>query len=580
MSLLEVRPSVLIKGLQDGTSGPSVVHARSLTFGLVEAYWGALTGARPIRKLSEFGCEVSRAPALIRLQQLGSELAVLSPLDASYIIGRIYTALLPASYRSRHGIYFTPPSLTRRLMDLARASGVDLGTARVLDPACGGGAFLAPVTSAKLAELRDLAPSTVFDRIVSTVRGFELDPFSAWLSQVFLDAVTEPLCRESRKSLPVLVEVRDALKVRDEGSYDLVIGNPPYGRVQLDSDQREYYERTLYGHANLYGLFTDLALRLARSGGVIAYVTPTSFLAGQYFKNLRRILAREAAPKFLEIISDREGVFDDVLQETLLAVYRRAEPPSAGRVRRIRIQPPGGLEVDEVGELELPEPTTDPWLIAREPRQMARVRAARRQTTRLADIGYRVSTGPLVWNRHKGQLRKEPGERRFPLLWAEAVTAAGSFRFRAAKKNHEPYFEIRAGRDDWLLTRRPCVLLQRTTAKEQTRRLIAAELPAAFLDQHGAAVVENHLNMIWASEDPLVAPAVIASLLNSAVLDDLFRCISGSVAVSAFELEALPLPAPGSLMELASALENGATVDEVETLLERAYFDELAPVAG
>jgi hypothetical protein len=43
--------------------------------------------------------------------------------------------------------------------------------------------------------------------------------------------------------------------------------------------------------SNLYGLFTDLAAQLARRGGVIAYVTPTSFLAGEYFKSLRALLA-------------------------------------------------------------------------------------------------------------------------------------------------------------------------------------------------------------------------------------------------------------------------------------------------
>ena len=59
----------------------------------------------------------------------------------------------------------------------------------------------------------------------------------------------------------------------------VVIGNPPYGRVTLAPAVRQRYQRSLYGHANLYGMFTDLAIRLTRPGGVIAYVTPTSFLA-------------------------------------------------------------------------------------------------------------------------------------------------------------------------------------------------------------------------------------------------------------------------------------------------------------
>ena len=98
---------------------------------------------------------------------------------------------------------------------------------------------------------------------------------------------------------------------------------------------------------------------------------------------------------------------------------------------------------------------------------------------RLADWGYEVSTGPLVWNRYKDQLVRRPGGKRFPLIWAEAVTSDGKFVWRADKKNHAPYFEVRNG-DDWLITNCPCVLVQRTTAKEQNsppyRRSSAREL--------------------------------------------------------------------------------------------------------
>jgi adenine-specific DNA-methyltransferase len=144
----------------------------------------------------------------------------------------------------------------------------------------------------------------------------------------------------------------------------------------------------------------------------------------------------------------------------------------------------------------------------------------------------------------QAQHGKEGREILFPLIWAEAVGPDGRFQFRAGKKNHLPYFKIRDG-DNWLITRKPCVLLQRTTAKEQTRRLIAAELPAAFIRRHGAVVIENHLNMIRPiTEAPSIPAKVLAAVLNSAVVDRTFRCISGSVAVSAYELENLPLPSP------------------------------------
>ena len=71
--------------------------------------------------------------------------------------------------------------------------------------------------------------------------------------------------------------------VAGEG-YDLVVGNPPYGRVRLPAPLRERFAKGLFGHANLHGVFTDQAVRLAQVGGIVAYVTPTSFLVGEYLK--------------------------------------------------------------------------------------------------------------------------------------------------------------------------------------------------------------------------------------------------------------------------------------------------------
>jgi adenine-specific DNA-methyltransferase len=186
---------------------------------------------------------------------------------------------------------------------------------------------------------------------------------------------------------------------------------------------------------------------------------------------------------------------------------------------------------------------------------------------RLKDYGYEVSTGPLVWNRHKNQLVAKPVKSTFPLIWAESVTSDGCFQFRADKKNHSPYFRTREG-DDWLVTRKPCVLLQRTTAKEQSRRLIAAVLPAQLIRKHGAVVIENHLNMIRpTTESPAIPATTLAAFLNSAIVDRAFRCISGSVAVSAYELENLPLPPPAELKRLIGRRPSRDAVEKACLLL-------------
>jgi adenine-specific DNA-methyltransferase len=86
-------------------------------------------------------------------------------------------------------------------------------------------------------------------------------------------------------------------------------------------------------------------------------------------------------------------------------------------------------------------------------------------------------------------------------------------------------------------------------------------------------VVENHLNMIRPLDGaPKVSPAAVAALLNTQIVDHAFRCISGSVAVSAFELEALPLPLPEQAGILEVLLADGADQAAIEVAVRSMYL--------
>ena len=572
----------MAKALADGVAeADRLDFARAFGQRFITAWWRALTsvdatfsGTRA--PLHPFGTTGLPRSAETLADDLGAVTAEFDAETAAYHIGLVYTGMLPREHRAKLGIYYTPPALTARLIAQATKTGVDWTRCRVLDPACGGGAFLAPVARRILDELTDCSPRILVENIANRLRGYEIDPFGAWLSQVTLDAVLLPVTRKAKRRLPVVVTVCDSLhEAAPPDHFDLVIGNPPYGRVRLGPSDRARFKRSLFGHANLYGLFTDMALRQTKPDGVVAFVTPTSFLAGEYFKNLRALLGRDAHPATIDFVSVRKGVFDDVLQETLLATYKRGADSRPITIHEITPTNCTGLNVEKAGSFSLPATPAQPWILPRKTSHAPLVRALAGMGHRLADWGYTVSTGPLVWNRYKDQLAMRPGRKRYPLIWAEAITSDGGFVWRAQRKNHSLYFEVRTG-DDWLITKRPCVLLQRTTAKEQCRRLIAAAFPARFLDQHGAVVIENHLNMLRPTNArPSVSADVLAAFLNSAAADRAFRCVSGSVAVSAYELEALPLPSPEALGELSRLVGRAASRSRLEAACERLY-DERA----
>ena len=416
--------------------------------------------------------------------------------DGGFLAGALYTALLPRQVRAALGAHYTPPALATRLLDLAESSGVDWAETRALDPACGGGAFLAPLALRILGAegVRQASAEERLRVLERSIAGIEIDPFAAWMSRVLLRLAAYPLLVEAGRDLaPVVSEGNTLERVHaDARRFDLIIGNPPYGRVRLSADERSRFRRSLHGHANLYGLFLDSALRMLRPDGGVAFLTPTSFLGGLYFSRLRRLLSRQAPLRRIDFVETRTNVFDDVLQETCLALFApdRGPTPCAGRGHAASVGSlhvgQRGVRVEEIGRVRVQADDGEPWLLPRTRRQADLVRGAGRLVGRLPDIGYQISTGPLVWNRHKHQIRTRPGPNTFPLVWAEAVRPEG-FSFDYRTRDHA-FVELEPGQEH-LLLREPAVLIQRTTPKEQPRRIVATVIPQRFLDEHGAVVV-------------------------------------------------------------------------------------------
>ncbi len=64
---------------------------------------------------------------------------------------------------------------------------------------------------------------------------------------------------------------------------------------------------------------------------------------------------------------------------------------------------------------------------------------------------------------------------------------------------------------------------------------------------------------------------VASTLLGAGVVDQVFRCINGSVAVSAYELSALPLPEPEVMAKLEMFVTTGANAEFIEGFIAKAY---------
>lgn len=442
------------------------------------------------------------------------------------------------------GCHYTPELLTTALWsELEQTREAPPGP--VTDPASGAGALLIPAVRQVLTRASEVSAEEKLARVAWTVHGNDLDPRAVWLGNAILGAELLPtwasLPAELRRPLPRLLEVGNGLAT-GRPQVAITVMNPPYGRVRLSAGERERWAESLFGHANRFGLFVHAAIDMTMPGGLIAAVLPASFLGGAYYQRLREFIADRAPLARLVFVDERWGVFaGGVLQETCLAVFQRGK--ATDRVVCSTQPTNGGGKRRALGQVELPRRRRDlPWLLPRATRDQALVEHAASLTARLSDYGWKASTGPLVWNRHKPYISQDPEQGAVPIVWAADLKAGRVERSRA--RAPQRWISLRE-RDAFMRLTDPAVLVQRTTAPEQARRLVVSVLDRETLTGvwGGTVVVENHVNVLRCTNgaSPLT-PRLVAALLSSEPLDRLYRCLTGSVAVSAYELEALPLP--------------------------------------
>ncbi|WP_460706174.1 Eco57I restriction-modification methylase domain-containing protein [Luteococcus sediminum] len=466
-------------------------------------------------------------------------------------VGQAYVSALTSATRARHGRHYTPSALAESLWEMARE---DLGitgpaqalTGLVRDPACGAGALLLPALREHLHATADREPRLVLAQLPSLVEGIDLDPAGVWIANVILAAellhLQAKIPPSRRRQLPALARVGDGLAPGGRQAKVMVL-NPPYGRVHLSEADKARFADVLYGHANLYAVFMAAAEEQLDAQGVMAALVPTSWTAGRYFAPLRERLSTNVRLASVRFVEDRSGVFTGVLQETCLATFTRR------RLRKTKVTSTSKGQARVIANVPTPR-GQEPWLLPRRSNLAMVAAAAAGMPTTLGELGWKVSTGPLVWNRRQEDLRADAAEDCIPVLWSSDLDG-GSIQ-RDARRNDKRFIQLSSGSDQTVLAlREPALLVQRTAAPESPRKLVSALLDEARLDNlGGAVVVENHVNVLR-SVDSRIPIELMSRIFATPTFDSAVRCISGSVALSAYELMAVPMPDEETILSWA-----------------------------
>ncbi len=179
------------------------------------------------------------------------------------------------------GQVFTPAPVVERLLALVRGRG------RVLEPACGDGAFL--------SRLRER-----FRDVVAV----ELDATHCPPGALNEDFFAYPAAER----------------------FDTVIGNPPYVKARDIPPQTRLRlsSQLLDGHANLYLHFIEKSVRHLKAGGELVFITPRDFLKATGAARLNTWLFEQGTITDFEDLGDAR-VFDDVVPNCAIWRYEKGE---------------------------------------------------------------------------------------------------------------------------------------------------------------------------------------------------------------------------------------------------------------
>lgn len=299
------------------------------------------------------------------------------PLRPAATAGDVHQARLDErGERRARGAYYTPPELISGVLDLAldplleraAAAGPDAVLAlRIIDPSCGDGRFLAAAGERLVAAL--VAAGTPADEAAALVAG-------RCLHGVDLDPEAVDLARGSLRSFGAAPDAARIAVVRGdallevelvpEGSFDLVVGNPPF-LSQLDAGTARSAESTARLRARFGGAiaaytgpaaaFLLLGRALARpDGGVVALVEPVPLLSARDAAGTRAALLDDGHLRSLWLVGDA-GFDADV--EVCVPVLERSV--SVDRRRPGSTSLHRGRSGDDAGAAPAPTPADPSW---------------------------------------------------------------------------------------------------------------------------------------------------------------------------------------------------------------------------
>ncbi len=241
-----------------------------------------------------------------------------------------------------------------------------LKTIKIVDPACGSGAFLVAAFDVLHAEYQRIndkiaditGQAGVFDLnkeiLNRNLSGVDVNPESIEITKLSLWLKTA----ERGKKLATIdqhLQVGNSLgfaapvseggfywqnqfaKIMQSGGFDVVLGNPPYVRQELLGDVKPYLQQNYdvyHGVADLYAYFFELGLKMLKPNGMLGFISSATFFKTGSGEPLRRYLQTNATLKKVVDFGDLQ-VFEGVTTYPAILIFQNALPKDDSEIQTL-----------------------------------------------------------------------------------------------------------------------------------------------------------------------------------------------------------------------------------------------------
>ncbi|NLO18211.1 MAG: class I SAM-dependent DNA methyltransferase [Arcobacter butzleri] len=209
---------------------------------------------------------------------------------------------------------------------------------KILDPACGSGAFLNQALEFLIAEhnqlqydlalMGDLFASYMVEEAVleNNLFGVDINEDAVEIAKLSLWLRTAQRGRVLTRLSDKIICANSLLEMPFEmGSFDVVIGNPPYVRQEMIKDIKPQLQEkytTYTGTADLYVYFYELALNMLKPNGLKGFICSNKFFRAKYGENLREYILENTT---ILRIADFNGIkiFHDATVDSAITIFQK-----------------------------------------------------------------------------------------------------------------------------------------------------------------------------------------------------------------------------------------------------------------